>query len=1086
MNSKITILLIIFFIYFFYFQIFAQNREQADNFFRQADSLYKAGNYPEAAQMFEKSAESEKQCLEPRLEDISFELFNAGLCYYVCGQYGRALKNYKEVLAICQGLKNREGEAKVLVSIADTYIAWNNFENADGSYIKAITIYEGLGKKNEIAEIYNKQGDALKAARKYNEAKEYYKKAINIFTSTDNISGVAASKYKTGELFKELFNLDKALEYCSEALELFIESGERGEIANVKNFIGSMYDGQGNYSEALKYYSEAFDLFKDIPDYNGVASALNNIGGIYHSIGNYNEALNAYNQALDIYKQTENDKFIASLLNNIGSVHYSLGDYDQTFALYTNSLEIYNRIRDKESVATTYNNIGMFYNSLGQFDKAIEYYNQAISIYDASGNIISKAITLNNIGGVYNSWGRFDNAMFYFDQALDIQKKYGDKSEIARMLNNTGGVYESWGEYDKAMENYAQSLNIYRESGEKSQMATVLNNIGKINNVWGYFDVALQNYNSAMDIYNELGEKSRIAATLNNIAGIYNITQQYDIAINKYSGSLKIRRNLGEKKGIALTLYNISTAYIVMGQYKKAIEYLSESVEILEKLRKTASGDIRRDYLASQIHAYQSLILCHIKEKDQSKAFYYNELCRAKLLTERLSRSDTYLNIPDLEDVREEMSENTAIIIYATIDNPVLSQIFFSNKRYDFNLIEKDSVFHVFMKDLDIRSRIISRLSKAQIRKLKLYLFSDNDVYIDNRLKNLFFEVIIESYNGMLTDPVYEEKAKKIARLLYDFLILPMEGIIKEKNEIIIMPDGILGILPFETLIDRKGNYLVDNYNISYVNSLSVQRLIKDRQYPLSRKPLIAFGISDYFKPSKRSKLVRIDKIENIRNEAMMAISENTSLKRIYAQIGYKNFNDLEGSLEEINSIREIVPGAVVYINNDASESKIKELSENGELANYKMIHFSTHGITIPDLPELSSLVMYQFDNEKNGQDGFLRMGEIANLRIKADFVNLSACETGLGKVYSGEGVVGLTQSFLIAGANGLSVSLWQVDEESTAVFMKEVYRLALEEGMNYYEAINEVKRKFIRGEMNLFWRSPYFWGPFVYYGKKN
>ncbi len=111
-------------------------------------------------------------------------------------------------------------------------------------------------------------------------------------------------------------------------------------------------------------------------------------------------------------------------------------------------------------------------------------------------------------------------------------------------------------------------------------------------------------------------------------------------------------------------------------------------------------------------------------------------------------------------------------------------------------------------------------------------------------------------------------------------------------------------------------------------------------------------------------------------------------------------------------------------------------------------------------------------------------MNEIAQLNINADFVNLSACDTGLGKIYGGEGIVGLTQSFLIAGANSLSVSLWQVDDKSTSKFMVEMYRAVNKHSLSYSEAINQIKRLFIKGEFGKEYQAPYYWAPFVFYGK--
>ena len=113
-------------------------------------------------------------------------------------------------------------------------------------------------------------------------------------------------------------------------------------------------------------------------------------------------------------------------------------------------------------------------------------------------------------------------------------------------------------------------------------------------------------------------------------------------------------------------------------------------------------------------------------------------------------------------------------------------------------------------------------------------------------------------------------------------------------------------------------------------------------------------------------------------------------------------------------------------------------------------------------------------------------MKEITMLDIKADFVNLSACQTGLGKIYGGEGVVGLTQSFLIAGANGLSVSLWQVADESTMQFMIGMYTLVHKEGFTYDKAITEMKRRFISctNQDGKDYSKPFYWAPFVYYGE--
>lgn len=156
-------------------------------------------------------------------------------------------------------------------------------------------------------------------------------------------------------------------------------------------------------------------------------------------------------------------------------------------------------------------------------------------------------------------------------------------------------------------------------------------------------------------------------------------------------------------------------------------------------------------------------------------------------------------------------------------------------------------------------------------------------------------------------------------------------------------------------------------------------------------------------------------------------------------------------------------------------------MNKSGELKNYRILHFATHGTVVTEIPELSALVLSL--NVDTLNDGYLRMREIAELDIQAEFLNLSACETELGRIYGGEGVVGLTQSWLIAGAKGLSVSLWQVDDTATKEFMISMYKKALEKNIPFDKAIYKTKMEFISGKFDEQNKEPYFWTPFVYYG---
>jgi CHAT domain-containing protein len=268
-----------------------------------------------------------------------------------------------------------------------------------------------------------------------------------------------------------------------------------------------------------------------------------------------------------------------------------------------------------------------------------------------------------------------------------------------------------------------------------------------------------------------------------------------------------------------------------------------------------------------------------------------------------------------------------------------------------------------------------------------------------------------------------------------------------------------------------------------------VLELIQQRQYSPGRKPFLAFGGAVYDDSGYEGEMVDNEaQLAYLQKQVEEALRQDKPVGQLYARLRGGQWKNLPGTLDEVSTIQHVINEAVIFTGKDVNETLVKTMSASGELQNYKVLHFATHGDANPAIPELSALVLSLGTQTSltafKEDDGYLCAGEIYQLKLNADFVNLSACETGLGKLYKGEGVVGLTQAFVLAGANGLSVSLWQVADESTAQFMVALYTLVEKEGMSYIEAITEVKRRFINGDFGEQWTAPYYWAPFVYYGK--
>ena len=865
---------------------------------------------------------------------------------------------------------------------------------------------------------------------------------------------------------------------------------------------GNHFKEMGQWDSAIAKYNQALALSRELKDDELIVIALNNIGIAFNSRGQYDKAIDYFKQVLETNRKLGREDGIAIGLNNIGEVYRSWGQYNKAVEHYQQALTINRKLGIESEIAIDLNNIGYTYTSLGQYDKAIEYLQQALEINRKLGIESGIAIGLGNIGLTYKSWGQYNKAIEFHQQALEIDRKLGREDGIAIGLNNIGAVYKSWGQYNKAVEHFQQALTISRKLGREDGVAMGLNNIGDTYTSLGQYNKAIEFHQQALEINRKLGIENGIAASLSNIGVVYDAWGQHDKSLEYYQQALEINRKLGAEARVVSNLGNIGGVFYIQKQFSSAIIQLLKTMELKEKLRETATGNARRDYLASQIGTYRLLVASYLSNNEPANAFGVMEQSRSRLLAERLGRGDSEISVASIKSVQDEMGDASAILSYANSNWSKISLVVVARSSIHGQQIPAEEALGAILQKHE--AAILTMLGNQ--REIKV-VNKDSGQHLPRADKKSTLKKTINFYRKLLTNPSPEndETLREVAMALYDLLVKPIEPQLKGKKEIIIIPDGVLGFLPFETLIAPDGQYLVEKYAITYAQSMTVQQLIKNRKHEGTRKPMLAFGGAVYDEVSYKAEMVTNEnQLKFIKNKTFLAMASKRSTGEAYASLGIGQLTNLPGTLEEVNAIAKIVENSDIISGKDVTESKIKSMSDSGELSQYKVLHFATHGMTVPEFPELSSIVLSQFKGGQGKEDGYLRMGEIAKLKLNADFVNLSACETGLGKLYEGEGVVGLTQSFLIAGARGLSASLWNVSDTSTAMFMVGVYQLVEQKGMSYSQAINEMKLAFIRGQVSVDTfepnrgitvssvdkaksgklSHPFYWAPFVYYGR--
>ena len=886
---------------------------------------------------------------------------------------------------------------------------------------------------------------------------------------------------------------------------------------------------RGKYNEAVKYLEEAMTIFKKLGQEDKIATCLSHLGGIYKSVGSYNRAIEYLEEALEIDKRLGMEDKAAIRLSNIGDVYDSQGQYDKAIEYLEDVLRINKKLGMEADAAIRLNSIGRVLETQGKYGRAIEYFEKALNIDRKLEQDDKISIGLANIGNIFKSGKQYDTAIKYYENALDIDKKLGQGDKVVLQLANIGGVYETQGKYVKAWKYYEEALDTAETVNQDNNIAIGLANIGNIFKYWGQHEVTIKYYEKALAINKKLGHEDKVAIRLNYIGGVYKSTGQYDDALKYYKEALEINRKLGKEADEALSLKNldmvyryywskhdkaikpheqklatdkkfgkdadisgdlnnIGMVYLLQKEYKPAIGSFNESVSIIEKLRKATTGEVRRGYLADQSYTYQLLASAYIRDNDISSAFRTIELSRAKLMAERFAGDEKKIRLQEVEQIRETLGEDTAIIVYANVNREDIIQFAITGEEFTGREVSRKSF---------VQSSIDKYHTPIKALLINQHNLSENKNDFDN---------IINYYSSLLREPSPQDERErradidKLGKGLYELLIKPMEAQLADKKNLIIVPGGILTFVPFETLIDRNGQYLVENYHINYVQSVDIRKLIKKREHSDKRKPLLAFGGAVYEEAAYDAEVIENEAqmalfkkniysdLKNIRQELAekKVFSDFVNIRYIrnaYNGLGIGTWPDLPDTLNEVKNINKVIKRSDIFTGSNVTEKDVKELSKNWTLYNYKVLHFATHGLVVNEVPELSAVVLSQFEKDEGKEDGYLRIEEIAELDFQADLITLSACETSLGRVDGNAGIMGFTQSFILAGANAVSISLWRAAGESTSQFMAAMYGMVQDKGIGYAEAITEVKRRFISGSFGEKYKAPYYWAPFVYYG---
>lgn len=800
---------------------------------------------------------------------------------------------------------------------------------------------------------------------------------------------------------------------------------------------------------------------------------LTNFGFLYLNQGRYDLALESLQHALQLLTQhqLENTLEAAQAMNFLGQVYKSTGKDRQAIEQMQMVLNIrQDKIKSEHPlIAAAYNDLGFVYSQIDN-EKALDYYEKALGMYKKLyGTQHPKiAIASTNLGFIYRDEKLYGDAINHFETALNIWKNEHANPHPTKafVLFNLGKTYLQMGNRQATRDYFREALDMYTRSyGDKHpDIATVLNAMGNLEIEAGRYNEALRLYQQAL--------KANVSDFNNDDVSANPVLKNF------YHGNVLLYSLLFKAEAFEQRHFRKTLKF---NDLNLALQTLQRCDSLIDNLRQQISNEndkIALGVIANQVYAdgvriaYATAQVALHKKRYCELAFYFAEKSKSAVLQEAISDTEakSYAGIPPaLLDEEKSIRASIAMTAQKLAEKPDAAEertlretLFNLNRRYESFIHRLENEYPQYFdlkynstspsiaelqRVLNDDAAVVSYFIDEHSHHLYIFLITQNRLRITERpLPETFNRHLTGLRNGILflESKTYIRSASSLARILLPPNIPP------SVKDLVILPAAKLSTLPFETLLTNKVDdgenryaslpYLLKRFNIRYEFSagLLLQKT-KSRQKPAQPAVLLCAPVQF----SGREPLQELP-------------ATRTEVQEIASLFAQKQYDQ------------------ALLIGEQAAEERIKET----DLKKYAFLHFATHGVVDEVEPERSRIFL-QSASER--EDGNLYTGEIYNLELNADLVTLSACETGLGKISKGEGVVGLSRALVYAGAKNIIVSFWKVADESTALLMKDFYRILLEQRTNPYS------RNLWKAKLNLLkhldYAAPYYWAPFIWIG---
>jgi CHAT domain-containing protein/Tfp pilus assembly protein PilF len=1047
----------------------------------------------------------------PSLSAATMAAYRRGQEFAKTGQADSAARAWKESMSEFAGPELSLARLWLMLRVSESFAASKQWSDADAAYAEAVKLAANWPASAAAPLVLRSWASTYKKRNDWTNADKYYQQAITearamgleslmVALLLNDLGSLADMR---GDLAKSEGSYQQAL-----AIRERLAPGSLDFAATLNN-LGVVAWRRGDLTTAADHYQAALTIREKLaPGSLDTAGSLEDLGIVTAQRGDLAAAEDYCRRALEIRENLSPDTLdVAKSLVNLGSVLQYRGELARAEENYRQALSIEQRLAPAGLyyVPGTLTGLSLIADRRGDLARAEQYLKQALEVQQKlTPHSLAIAATLNDLGEVVQNRGNLAEAEKYLRQALELRQEFSPGSlAVAETLRFLGTAALKRQDVPKAAEYFNQALALdVKLIPNSPPTADVLSDLGEAALQSGNLDEAESYYRRALEIRQDLVPGSTDhAEALVAVARILVRRDRPESAASMFAQALDALETQTKRLG-GSTASRSGFRAEYAGYYKDYIDLLMRlkqpeaAFQVLERSRARTLLETLAEARADIRKGADAALLA--RERRLREVLNTKSNRQIEILSDTHTEAEVKAIAQEIEGVVAQYQDLQAQLRatspgYAALTQPqpistkdVQEQLLDEDTvLLEYSLAEQRSYVWAVTRDSVTTYELPSRAAIEKEARRVYDLLTERNRNIKNESparKQARLDNAARAYNS-------------VAAALSRIILHPVAATIGPSKRLLVVSDGALQYIPFAALPEPEGmkpgeRYappLVIRHEILNLPSASVlaalRRGVADRGIAPKTVAVLADPVFARSDARVHAKGVGQGQRRAARTADQAPPAFDEPLRRSLADVGLLRSGGLalarlpNTRLEAGTILSFTAPGeGMEALDFQASRAT----ATSTELAQYRIIHFATHGLLDSEHPELSGLVFSLVNSRGEPENGFLGLEDIYNMTLSADLVVLSACKTGLGKDIQSEGLVGLTRGFMYAGASKVVASLWNINDAATAELMGRFYRAMLKQGLRPAAALRQAQRETAQQQR---WRHPYFWSGLVIQG---